>query len=531
MYRKLLSLLLLIFVTLPISAQNTETPLIAYFNEQLYRLDGDALIAYDACMPDEEIVGQLNQSPDSTQFLIGTFPPIVSEAFDVFGSLGGAPYSLNYWLCDTTTNSLERIIAQPNGDEAFNDELPPIDAVIGAIVWSPDGTQLAWTELSFIDESQSLVTLDLVTGETSRSMLDLPLAPFPAPPEIIAWTDDGILLWVFEFDEITFFNIETLVVVDALSGDVVAEYEILNGGESDDFYAQRLLVETVDGLAYALEFDQAGWVLVDITTGETTQTDGLIGITVLDIDSSIEMLYEIDFDYNYNWDIFDGNAIDVELIAYPPQRITLSPDGSQFAFADSVLTVVDADGIETEITNSDGFADDFAATIIWGNSDTIFVELDEHGTIVESAESSGTDVIFEVTAEAEVTVEPEATAQAEVTVEVEPRAEPEATAEVTAEAVENVAPTSCENAPAIRATVGTNAFVISPTVPNRIRSAPSTNGDILGEIAGGAEFSVIGGPACDGTYTWFEIDYNGVIGWTAEGTGDQYFIEPVSDLP
>ena len=98
------------------------------------------------------------------------------------------------------------------------------------------------------------------------------------------------------------------------------------------------------------------------------------------------------------------------------------------------------------------------------------------------------------------------------------RLEPEVTAEVTTEAVENVAPTSCENAPAIRATVGTNAFVISPTVPNRIRSAPSTNGDILGEIAGGAEFSVIGGPACDGTYTWFEIDYNGVIGWTAEGT-------------
>lgn len=531
MYRKLLSLLLLALFIVPISAQESETPLIAYFNEQVYRLEDDALVTYDACMPDEEIVGQLSQSPDSSQFLIGTFPPVVSEAIAVFGSLGGAPYSVNYWLCDTTSDTLERIIAQPNGDDPFEDELPPIDAVIGAVVWSPDGTQLAWTELSFLDETQSLITLDIATGETTRSILELPLAPFPSPPEVIAWADEGILLWVFEFDEITFFNIETLALVDATTGDILGAYEILNGGESDDFYAQRQLVETANGLAYALEFEQAGWVLVDIATGDMIETEGLIGLTVLDNEASIEMLYEIDLDYNYNWDAFDDDAIDLELLAYPPQRIALSPDGSQLAFADSVLTIVDADGNETEIENSDGFADDFAASIIWGNADTVFVDFND--TIDDMDDTEVVDETSDTSddQDPDTTEETESNSDTSETDTSSDDVDDTSDTDNTDDTSEASVISMCDNAPPIRAEVGTNAFVISPSVPMRVRSAPTTNGAIVGEILGGDEFMVIGGPACDGTYTWFEVDYNGVIGWTAEGTGSQYFIEPVSDLP
>ena len=474
MYRKLLSLLMFLFCVTPLLAQSSDTDLIAYFNDQLYVLDNNALVPYDSCTPDEEIVGQFIPLADGTGFLITTFPQIVSEALELFGSLGEAPYSPNLWLCDTTTNSLERIIAQPGGDAPFEGELPPIEAVMGEVVLSPDGRKLAWTELSFEDDSQSVVTFDLVTGETSAFLMDVPLAPFPAPPEVIAWTDSGLLLWMFVFDEITFFNIETLLVVDMEAETLVGEYEILNGGESDDFYNKRELVVMDDDIFYAIEFENEGWLLVDINTGDLIPASGRLALTVPDSEASIELQYEIDFEFNYVWEYALPDGEISVLRAYPPQRIALSPDGTEVAYADSTLHIADASGNVTEIANSDGFADDFAARLIWGNATLTFIELDE---------------------------------------------------------IELAPPAFCEGAPPIQVAEGDTARVIAPTVPNRIRSLPTTDGAILGEIPGGGEFIVRGGPECAQGYTWFQIEYNGIIGWTVEGRGDNYFIEPVSDLP
>ncbi len=86
--------------------------------------------------------------------------------------------------------------------------------------------------------------------------------------------------------------------------------------------------------------------------------------------------------------------------------------------------------------------------------------------------------------------------------------------------------TQCLNAPPPRLQVGGQGRVTLGGVPNRIRSQPNTSGTILGQIPPGDVFSVIGGPNCDGTYSWWQINYNGVVGWTAEGTGSTYFVEP-----
>ncbi len=86
--------------------------------------------------------------------------------------------------------------------------------------------------------------------------------------------------------------------------------------------------------------------------------------------------------------------------------------------------------------------------------------------------------------------------------------------------------TQCLNAPPPRLQVGGQGRVTLGGVPNRIRSQPNTSGAVLGQIPSGDVFSVIGGPNCDGTYSWWQINYNGVVGWTAEGTGADYFVEP-----
>jgi LysM repeat protein len=78
-----------------------------------------------------------------------------------------------------------------------------------------------------------------------------------------------------------------------------------------------------------------------------------------------------------------------------------------------------------------------------------------------------------------------------------------------------------------RLTVGAQGHVI-PGSSNALRSLPGrgSTGVVIGEIPGGGMFSVLAGPQCADGYYWWQVNYNGVIGWTAEGQGSTYWIEP-----
>jgi|GEM_PF-471141 len=67
--------------------------------------------------------------------------------------------------------------------------------------------------------------------------------------------------------------------------------------------------------------------------------------------------------------------------------------------------------------------------------------------------------------------------------------------------------------------------------PLNIRDAPGTDSDILGRIPIGGVFFVLAGPECTQRYTWYQIDYDGVIGWVAEGDVSVYFTEPYPPAP
>jgi hypothetical protein len=70
---------------------------------------------------------------------------------------------------------------------------------------------------------------------------------------------------------------------------------------------------------------------------------------------------------------------------------------------------------------------------------------------------------------------------------------------------------------------------VLPGLPNVLRSAAGTGGNsrIIGEIPGGAVFTTVEGPACasDGRL-WWRVNYNGLVGWTGEGEGTTYWVEP-----
>ena len=84
---------------------------------------------------------------------------------------------------------------------------------------------------------------------------------------------------------------------------------------------------------------------------------------------------------------------------------------------------------------------------------------------------------------------------------------------------------ACQGVPPARLTVGGQGRV-TPGVPNKMRSAPSTSAEQTGSIPGGDIFAVVGGPQCADGYLWWQVNYNGQIGWTASGSGAEYWVEP-----
>ncbi len=104
-------------------------------------------------------------------------------------------------------------------------------------------------------------------------------------------------------------------------------------------------------------------------------------------------------------------------------------------------------------------------------------------------------------------------------------APPAATVAVVPGAPGNQDDPACQGVPPARLTVGGQGRV-TPGVPNKLRSAPSTSAEQIGAIPGGEVFNVVGGPQCADGYLWWQVTYNGQTGWTASGTGAEYWVEP-----
>jgi len=67
---------------------------------------------------------------------------------------------------------------------------------------------------------------------------------------------------------------------------------------------------------------------------------------------------------------------------------------------------------------------------------------------------------------------------------------------------------------------------VTPGLPNNLRAQPSLSAAWIGQIPGGGLFRVLGGPVCADNTAWFQVNFSGVVGWTMEGQGAVYWLEP-----
>jgi len=86
--------------------------------------------------------------------------------------------------------------------------------------------------------------------------------------------------------------------------------------------------------------------------------------------------------------------------------------------------------------------------------------------------------------------------------------------------------TRCPGAPPSRLAVGQMA-VVNPPSANRVRSEPSRQAALVGEVQPGETVQLIDGPACGDNYVWWKVqNEQGLVGWTSEGTGNEYWLNP-----
>jgi hypothetical protein len=67
---------------------------------------------------------------------------------------------------------------------------------------------------------------------------------------------------------------------------------------------------------------------------------------------------------------------------------------------------------------------------------------------------------------------------------------------------------------------------VTPGPSNNLRSRPSTSAARILKIPGGSMMDVLEGPTCAGGYAWWKVRYVSQTGWTAEGDGTTYWLEP-----
>lgn len=77
-----------------------------------------------------------------------------------------------------------------------------------------------------------------------------------------------------------------------------------------------------------------------------------------------------------------------------------------------------------------------------------------------------------------------------------------------------------------RLRAGMHGRVVPGETNNRLRAAPSLDSPVTMSIASGTEFDVIGDPVCADGFRWLPVRVVDFIGYTAEGNGTTYWVEP-----
>lgn len=78
--------------------------------------------------------------------------------------------------------------------------------------------------------------------------------------------------------------------------------------------------------------------------------------------------------------------------------------------------------------------------------------------------------------------------------------------------------------------IGAYARITNAGDQLKLRSGPTLNDSVITKMSAGQKFTVIGGPQCNDSYTWWNIQGDMGTGWAAEA-GDKWWMAPMTEAP
>lgn len=87
----------------------------------------------------------------------------------------------------------------------------------------------------------------------------------------------------------------------------------------------------------------------------------------------------------------------------------------------------------------------------------------------------------------------------------------------------------CPLAPAPHLRPGMAAVVAPGLWGLNLRALPAVSTGVRAQVSSGQRMTVLDGPSCNGHYHWYRVELpNGVSGWIAEGSWDEYYVVPAT---
>jgi hypothetical protein len=397
----------------------------------------------------------------------------IAQGWPAFGVIPS-----NIWVLDVNTGNAFRVADQPP-NATFAPDTQTFGAVVmrGTPAWSPDGNQLAWAELASPEFIFRLVVYDFTTGATNVIVTQLPY-PFAdggfVPVHDVIWGNRGIAVFNVAINETTYDFEERALLYDPNGAFI---HDTLIGSSATEWAVTRAWVRHLGQEHLGVVYPSGRRFLIDPATGDQQDMPALPELYSVNASNNSATTFlsaSVDASQNvsHTWTaVFASRQQDQPLnFTGDPKNIAVSADGQAIAYSSDAVYVWQ-NGSLTRVPGTEGIASPWDVALVWGvNAWRVRTDWPGGGGL------------------------------------------------------------ACSPAP--RLTIGSLGQV-TPGLPNVIRALPRRGPDsaILGEIPAGGVFTVLSGPQCDSEgHYWWQVNYQNITGWTAEGEGVTYWLKPHSEI-
>lgn len=424
-------------------------------------------------------------------------PEEFSPAFEQFGSYPNPNTRTPANVIVQSENARPLPIAGQPQDASFMDTSLAADNALvrSPAAWSPDGARFAYTEYTWGPEgpsSQIINIYDTRTGQITP-VYELPYqVSSPPAPVSLQWSPAGILFYSFHAYPENFTRETDLIVINPDTGATIYTYDIPiddpNAAVQSAFW-----IETGDGWQIGVILVTFDRFMIDPADGSQTPLDDATlewrSARMADDAAGFALVIDSLADGTFQWAKIgaDGALINIQYAQnFEPCPPLLSADGQSalwLNYTGEFFSWTGGFSGATGITLNEAAPGSLlAADWGWG-----YWQLRTGAPVVDAEGVSAAPL-------------PQDNAYAFAI--------------------------TCPGFMPSRMVLGATGYVTVGGGANNLRELPSRDGALLGQIPEGAAFTVVEGPTCTEDMAWWRVNFNGIVGWTAEGQGDVYWLTP-----